>query len=623
MTNFPVRGLQYTPLRVDNKEIRLFRLKSGSFQPPRRSPRFSPDMAVFGELEHIHEGDATLYTALSYTWGDGVDRRPIGVGLAVLYISANLEGALRQLQDEQNDLLLWADQICINQQDDKEKTGQVQQMKTIFSGADHVITWLGPAADRSDLLISLLSLMGSGVNEEKGCEVGELDEKSFRNTINSTFADVLLAIANSTSVEAVSRAFDKFCQRSYWRRLWVLQEFAVARKLDIMCGSSRLSHYQLQYALDAIARTLYYLEDLEEAGKDNEEVRAGYAITKAFASFASSFMEGIVTRRHRYQSADASENSLFQVLISSLVLESDYNHPECSDPRDRIFAILGLADDAVAFDEFPDYTMSCKDTYTKAARKFLDQGHIDILSYCQFPRDGSIPTWAPDWRLPTFNPNTYTPPPTNPTFSAAGNSFSRQKIFYKDSDSITISGLPVDIVKEYGGVWNPNWLERLHPESTLKYLAEVKAFTVQSPQISGGSEDMETSRIAIADFACAGDPEKAAEALTFYLRLLKDFTMAASWGQVDETTHVEPWYNRALRLLHSRRPFISTSGLVGLAPSHVEVGDMICIFLGGHVPYLLRKCGEGYTLVGEAYVHGIMHGECVTGHLKIERFTLR
>jgi hypothetical protein len=274
MTNFPRRTLQYTPLQVDRKEIRLFQLKSRSSQPPCRSPRFFSDVAVFGELEHIYKGDPTLYTALSYTWGDRGDQRPIGVGLAVLYISTNLEEALRQLQDEQNDLLLWADQVCINQQDENEKTGQVQQMKNIFSKADHVIAWLGPAADRSDLLISLLSLMGSGVNEEKGCEVGELDEESFQNIINSTFANVLLAIANNTSLKAVFRAFDQFCRRSYWRRLWVIQEFAAAQKLDIMCGSSRLSNYQLQYALDAIAITLYYLKDLEEADKDNEEVRA-------------------------------------------------------------------------------------------------------------------------------------------------------------------------------------------------------------------------------------------------------------------------------------------------------------------------------------------------------------
>jgi len=165
-------------------------------------------------------------------------------------------------------------------------------------------------------------------------------------------------------------------------------------------------------------------------------------------------------------------------------LESDYNHPECSDPRDWIFAVLGLADDATEFDAFPDYTMSYEDVDTKATRKFLNQGRIDILSYYQFPRDSSIPTWVPDWRSPTFNPNTYIPPPTKLSFLASGNSVSRHTISYEDSDSIALRDILVDVVREFGRVWNPNWLESLQPANTLKYLAEVKALTVQSPLTS-------------------------------------------------------------------------------------------------------------------------------------------
>jgi hypothetical protein len=533
-----------------------------------------------------------------------------------------LEEALRQLQDEKHDLLLWADQICINQQNEAEKAEQVQQMKAIFSEADHVIAWLGPAADGSELVMNLLASVGSGV-EEKGCEVDELDDESFQNIINNTFATALPDVANTTNIDAISAAFHQFCKRLYWRRLWVIQEFAVARRLDIMCGSSRVASYKLQYALDAIGKILFFLEDLEETDMNSKEVRIGCAITKAFASSAASFMEGIVTRRAKYQSSHPGENPLFHVLTYSLVLESDYNHPECSNPRDRIFAVLGLADDAAEFSAFPDYTMSCEDVYTKATKKFLEQGRIDILSYCQFPRDGGIPTWVPDWRLPTFNPNTYIPPPADLAFSASGKSFSRQKISYRDSDSLTLKGILVDVVKEFGSVWNPNWLEGLHPGNTARYLCEIKTFTVQSPLIIPGSEDVETSRIAIADFGHSGDPETLAEAPIYYFQLLNESSMAASWGQQDEMKHVEPGYIRALRLLHSRRPFISASGFVGLAPSHVEAGDMICIFFGGHVPYVLRKCGEAHILIGEAYVHGIMYGECMIGGPKTESFTLR
>lgn len=38
-------------------------------------------------------------------------------------------------------------------------------------------------------------------------------------------------------------------------------------------------------------------------------------------------------------------------------------------------------------------------------------------------------------------------------------------------------------------------------------------------------------------------------------------------------------------------------------------GDICCILFGAPVPFVLRPAGNGYRLVGEAYVHGIMKGE--------------
>ncbi|KAF2176286.1 hypothetical protein K469DRAFT_682619 [Zopfia rhizophila CBS 207.26] len=46
-----------------------------------------------------------------------------------------------------------------------------------------------------------------------------------------------------------------------------------------------------------------------------------------------------------------------------------------------------------------------------------------------------------------------------------------------------------------------------------------------------------------------------------------------------------------------------------------EVGDEICIFHGGLVPFLLRKpsdeTNESHNVMGEAYIHGIMYGEAL------------
>ena len=47
-------------------------------------------------------------------------------------------------------------------------------------------------------------------------------------------------------------------------------------------------------------------------------------------------------------------------------------------------------------------------------------------------------------------------------------------------------------------------------------------------------------------------------------------------------------------------------------PKNAEVGDVICVFYGGHVPYVIRPCDNGrYTFVGHCYVHGLMDGEAM------------
>jgi hypothetical protein len=48
---------------------------------------------------------------------------------------------------------------------------------------------------------------------------------------------------------------------------------------------------------------------------------------------------------------------------------------------------------------------------------------------------------------------------------------------------------------------------------------------------------------------------------------------------------------------------------MALAPRLTKAGDECCIVLGANVPCVLRPRDDGYSLLGEAYVHGYMLGE--------------
>ena len=49
-----------------------------------------------------------------------------------------------------------------------------------------------------------------------------------------------------------------------------------------------------------------------------------------------------------------------------------------------------------------------------------------------------------------------------------------------------------------------------------------------------------------------------------------------------------------------------------LCPHLVEKGDLVVVLMGYITPFLLRPAGDGFLLVGECYVHGIMQGQSVS-----------
>jgi hypothetical protein len=56
--------------------------------------------------------------------------------------------------------------------------------------------------------------------------------------------------------------------------------------------------------------------------------------------------------------------------------------------------------------------------------------------------------------------------------------------------------------------------------------------------------------------------------------------------------------------------FCSTErGYIDVVPQLSKVGDIVCLIHGLQVPYVLRKFGEKFRLVGDSYIHGIMNGE--------------
>jgi hypothetical protein len=612
ITQHPV--IAYTQLDDAEKDFRLVRLKPRSYQP---SPSFQ-GVEVYCTLETVKHHKDHPYIAISYAWGTDTQTRPISIGGQLCELSINLEEAIRELRDDHADILLWCDQLCINQHDDSEKSFQVQRMKDIYSNAVRVVAWLGSSSNDSDLCIMRLNAISQNPLRED----------------HEALAKILEDYDDQEQVMKLKVAFDHFCHRSYWKRLWILQEFAVAKEALVACGSSRIRSEDLQEALWTIGWIRPWVQG--ESKFSAEFVRRCYSLRNAFdPPNSDSFVYSVTTCRSRYNDRAIRErNFLLGVMDAYLTLEVDYNHPECSDSRDRVFSLLGLVKDATDFSMFPDYSKTGEEIYEELTRQFLRQGRFDILSYCQFPRiprNREMATWAPDWHMPTRRPCVGSLNTNERThFSPSGESGDRQQVEYPDLERLSLLGIHVDTVEAIGCLWDPDWLKPLEPQETLKYFGDILKFCLKSDRIKSDEPsqvDRDVARIAIGDLYYAQNPGVQMNCLKHYQQLVEFLQQKVSENPPspkEEARVLADDYAATLKRLHSRRIIITNSGYVCLAPHHVMPENEICIILGCRAAYAIRPIGSGeYSLVGETYVHGAMYGECMQNVPHEKRYILR
>jgi hypothetical protein len=70
-----------------------------------------------------------------------------------------------------------------------------------------------------------------------------------------------------------------------------------------------------------------------------------------------------------------------------------------------------------------------------------------------------------------------------------------------------------------------------------------------------------------------------------------------------------------IEAIRNRRFSVTKDGYMALVPREAIIGDVVCVFQGIAVPFVLRPVAgavDNYELVGPCYCHGIMMGEVVT-----------
>ena len=193
---------QRSALDPSAKQIRLLQLQHSD----------NDDDMVKCSMTTVSLKACPKFNALSYAWGDGRKIAQIEVDDIRVAVTASLGQALRQTRGHMSSqmdmgydfswaLPIWADAICINQEDNNEREEQVCLMGDIYSSAHHVLVWLGDGSEATDIAIDLIN------SDEFLIGLQDRSMESQEPTEQEIMVDVVLK--------------KDLCRRPWWRRLWV------------------------------------------------------------------------------------------------------------------------------------------------------------------------------------------------------------------------------------------------------------------------------------------------------------------------------------------------------------------------------------------------------------------
>lgn len=182
------------------------------------------------------------YIALSYRWGDVLDTTDITINQLNIHFRTNLVSAIRHLRlaisrgFKPLPSYVWADSICINQNNVAEINEQVRRMGSVYSRASTVISWLGSDANGD---MSLMIKATESIASEADNSYGWLQNLSWMRKYPWLYES---DHSQDDIPNEAWRSLELFFSNEYWRRVWILQEMVLSQSLLIMIGRDILNY---------------------------------------------------------------------------------------------------------------------------------------------------------------------------------------------------------------------------------------------------------------------------------------------------------------------------------------------------------------------------------------------
>ncbi|KAK7531184.1 heterokaryon incompatibility protein-domain-containing protein [Phyllosticta citricarpa] len=568
------------------------------------------------DILHASMDDNPEYEAVSYVWGHGGRRHLVlcASSNAILKVTANCIRCLKELRYPDKARYLWIDAICIDQDSPNERNHQVKLMGSIYEYASRVLiyptSYLGCSVRSTAALFRLLNQARSKRNEKQlaipplfqpcyenlAYKADDVESKinrlrrekeenrkrdpfGFFGTFSERNEKRMREDAKNDHEENLKGLLRQFTRASEWfDRTWVIQEAVLAKAAVMMVGNAELPFDEV-------------LDLLENAAARGE---------------------GSQLKLHQSLRLPGDK--------SMLRLVYDARITKASKPEDKIFVFIGIASDGKDFHDAIDYSKPVEVVYTEFSHRFIDKSqNLDLLSVASLcTRLSRLPRWAVQWdKLADGSYSVLDPMGSRKPHSACGGFTATKKQDLPYTSARFVRGIVFDSVKKQSFCKDPSfsWAKAktqslsesssLHPTGASPVYSNIEAAllnTLTCGTMKTEIADAKRGSGSLTEWALkhGGDPRSPYTSTRFPGSLLY------TWD-----------HNSQFRVLTQTH-----RGFIGLTPAHkghlgsTAEGDLICIFSGGAVPYVVRKVPgeEGkYWFLGEAYVEGIMNGEAMEG----------
>ncbi|KAK4221491.1 heterokaryon incompatibility protein-domain-containing protein [Podospora fimiseda] len=377
----------YTRLSHSPPQIRLLSIHSSSLE-------------ISCRLHIVTLSPSLEFTALSYVWGPPEATETILVNNRPVSVRSNLANALRNVtyhwkkrfpNRPTEEFRLWADVICINQEDVPERNFQVKLMRELYASAELVISWLGNSGRVN--MFSAMEALGAISRETKGiylsADQGPKWEwmKGYPCLTDRGGVDGLL--------NAHWQAIQDFFEVDYFKRAWIFQELVLGREIVFMYGRDSIGWDVVADAARWLVLTGQAIRKKGWNGYPKDDHNFDPLVVAALASGAGSWwkVDAVAEMRVTMASDDKDGDVRWDLFPK-------YRYLAATNPRDHIYALLGVArgDNLVV-----DYDADIVSVYLDYVNAWVqDTGRVEVLCYSGIGmvknvRETGAPSWMPNY----------------------------------------------------------------------------------------------------------------------------------------------------------------------------------------------------------------------------------